>query len=88
MEFQSPLERTVTERLLEDLQGLPHAHAALVEVHSVRRGVDAEIDLNIGHRRYRLLIEVKKAVYPRDTRSGNSRTMSGAPEDAITSFPF
>lgn len=68
MEFHSSFERTVTEKLLDSLQELPYARAALVKTNSVRRGVDAEIDLHIGHRRYRLVIEVKKTVYPRDTR--------------------
>jgi Transcriptional regulator, AbiEi antitoxin, Type IV TA system len=72
MKFRSPTEQAIIEKLLESLRELPYARADLMDGHRVlhdpREKVDAEIDFQIGHDRFKLLVEVKKAVFPRDTR--------------------
>ena len=64
-------ERALVESVLETLRGLPQAHAelGLWEQPTGRdRGYDARIDLQIGGESVSLLIEAKRAVYPRDVR--------------------
>lgn len=64
-------ERDLVESVLETLRGLPQAHAelGLWEQSGGRdRGYDARIDLHIGGESVCLLIEAKRAVYPRDVR--------------------
>lgn len=64
-------ERNLVESVLETLRGLPQAHAelGLLEQPTGRdRGYDARIDLHIGGESVSLLIEAKRAVYPRDVR--------------------
>jgi hypothetical protein len=72
MEFRSRSEQAVVEKLLESLRELPGAHAELVNhhrpLHDPRRRIDAEIDFQLPHRHVTLLVEAKKAVFPRDTR--------------------
>jgi len=66
-----PSERDLVESVLETLRGLPQAHAelGLWEPPTGRdRGYDARIDLHIGGESVSLLIEAKRAVYPRDVR--------------------
>ncbi|WP_454702987.1 type IV toxin-antitoxin system AbiEi family antitoxin [Agrobacterium burrii] len=60
------------DALLEALAELPHARASIA---SVQRPIenssyilDAEVDLVIANKKVTLLIEVKRAVYPRDIR--------------------
>jgi hypothetical protein len=64
-------ERDLVESVLETLRGLPQAHAELGawEQPSGRdRSYDARIDLHIGGESVSLLVEAKRAVYPRDVR--------------------
>ncbi len=65
-------ERETVEALVEALRALPHAHASIASVQRPVAGgsyiLDAEIDLSIADRDVLLLVEVKKAVYPRDIR--------------------
>ncbi len=64
-------ERDLIESVLETLRGLPQAQAelGLWEQPSGRdRGYDARIDLHIGGESVSLLVEAKRAVYPRDVR--------------------
>lgn len=66
-------ERETIEKLLATLQELPGVHAEppkwnveLPDRH--RRRGDAEIDLMVADRHYRLLVEVKKSLFPRDVQ--------------------
>jgi hypothetical protein len=64
-------ERDLVESVLETLRGLPQAHAELglwEQAGGRDRGYDARIDLHIGGESVSLLIEAKRAVYPRDVR--------------------
>lgn len=65
-------ERHLVESALEALRGLPQAHAELglweQQPTGRDRGYDARIDLHIGGESVSLLIEAKRAVYPRDVR--------------------
>jgi DNA-binding transcriptional ArsR family regulator len=65
-------ERATIDSLMEALRALPHAHASIASVQRPVAGasytLDAEVDLSIADRDVLLLIEVKKAVYPRDIR--------------------
>jgi len=64
-------ERDLLESVLETLRGLPQAHAELrlwEQPTGRDRGYDARIDLHIGGESVSLLIEAKRAVYPRDVR--------------------
>jgi hypothetical protein len=65
-------ERETLDGLLKALGELPHAHASVAQVQRpVARSsyaLDAEVDLSIAGQDVRLLIEVKRAVYPRDIR--------------------
>ena len=63
--------RDLVENVLEALRGLPQAHAelGLLEQPGGRDGgYDARIDLHIGGESVSLLIEAKRAVFPRDVR--------------------
>jgi hypothetical protein len=69
------LESSLTERqlitqFLDALRELPEVHADLEEpVGSTGdRGHDAQIDLHVAGKSFILLVEAKKAVYPRDVR--------------------
>jgi hypothetical protein len=68
-DFQISSRETV-EKLLESLQGLPQVQAEMPNWQPVHYGkeIDVEIDFMVGDKRFVLLIEVKKAVYPRDVR--------------------
>ncbi|WP_312417636.1 hypothetical protein [Comamonas sp.] len=73
MVLESPSnERQLIEQFLETLRGLPEVHANLDSWESAAsvddRGHDAQIDLRIAGKAFTLLIEAKKAVYPRDVR--------------------
>lgn len=73
MVFESATnERQLIEQFLETLRGLPEVHANLDSYEPVAsagdRGHDAQIDLRIAGKAFTLLIEAKKAVYPRDVR--------------------
>lgn len=63
-------ERPLIEQFLETLRALPEVHASLggweSDASESGRGYDAQIDLHIAGKSLTLLIEVKKAVYPRD----------------------
>ena len=65
-------ERQLIEQFLETLRALPEVHAELDHREPVElagdRGHDAQIDLQIAGKSFTLLIEAKKAVYPRDVR--------------------
>ncbi len=63
-------ERELVQAVLEALRSLPEAHAELEqwEADGRDRGCDARIDLHIGGESVSLLIEAKRAVYPRDVR--------------------
>lgn len=60
------------DALITTLQTVPQAHASLVRGEAPAefsaRKLDAEIDLAIAGKNVTLLIELKKSVYPRDTR--------------------
>jgi hypothetical protein len=64
-------EKDTVEKLVEALQELPQVHADMPVWEPVRQGkqIDAEIDFVAGDKRFVLLIEVKKDVYPRDVRA-------------------
>lgn len=65
-------ERIIVEKLLEALRELPlvHTHSPEWQVALARnsRRADARVDLEMAGIEVRLLIEVKKSVYPRDVR--------------------
>mgnify|MGYP001766212406 CR=1 FL=1 len=65
-------ERETVDALVEALRALPHAQASIASVQRPVAGgsyiLDAEVDLSIADRDVLLLVEVKKAVYPRDIR--------------------
>lgn len=65
-----PSERELVQSVLETLRNLPEAHAELEEREPRGRdkGYDARIDLNMGGTPVSLVVEVKRAVYPRDVR--------------------
>jgi hypothetical protein len=65
------VEQDLIESVLETLRGLPQARAELgprAQPSGRDRGYDARIDLHIGGESVSLLIEAKRAVYPRDVR--------------------
>jgi hypothetical protein len=73
MMLESPLtERQLIERLLDALRDLPEVRADLDHGASAgangAHGHDAQIDLQVAGKSFVLLIEAKKAVYPRDVR--------------------
>lgn len=64
-------EQQLMEHLLVTLRSLPNVEATLrgLEVRAANdKYHDAEIDLKVADRTFRLLIEAKKNVYPRDVR--------------------
>ncbi|WP_243700831.1 type IV toxin-antitoxin system AbiEi family antitoxin [Paralcaligenes ureilyticus] len=65
-------ERQLVEGFLEALRELPEVHADLDHREPAgsagSRRHDAQIDLRVGGKSFILLIEAKKAVYPRDVR--------------------
>lgn len=63
-------ETDLIESILETLRRLPQAHAEVGawEAAGRDRGYDARIDLHVGGGTVSLLIETKRAVYPRDVR--------------------
>ena len=65
------MERQLLEGLLEALRELPEVQAEFIGVEppgGTDRGHDAQVDLTAGGKAATLLIQVKKAVYPRDVR--------------------
>ena len=65
------MEGPLLDQFLEALRGLPEAHAELgppLRSGGSERGYDARVDLWVGGEAATLLIEVKKALYPRDVR--------------------
>ncbi|MBB4596500.1 hypothetical protein [Xanthomonas arboricola] len=73
MVLESPTnEWQLIEQFLETLQGLPEVHANLGRWEPVgspdEPRHDAQIELHVAGRSVTLLIEAKKAVYPRDVR--------------------
>jgi hypothetical protein len=65
-------ERQLIEQFLDTLRALPEVQAELDHRESAGlagdRGHDAQIDLHIAGKSFTVLIEAKKAVYPRDVR--------------------
>ena len=65
-------ERQSITRLLDALQKLPEVHANLNHREHIGstgdHGHDAQIDLHVAGKSFVLLVEAKKAVYPRDAR--------------------
>ncbi|KFG67141.1 hypothetical protein JH26_23905 [Microvirga sp. BSC39] len=65
-------ERKTLDALTSALESLPHAHAEISKVehpfNGMGRTIDAAIDLEIAGKEVVLLVEIKKAVYPRDVR--------------------
>ena len=64
-------ERDLIESVLETLRGLPQAQAELslwAQTTGRDRGYDARIALHIGGQSVNLVIEAKRALYPRDVR--------------------
>lgn len=61
-------EQQLIERFLEALRELPEVHAYLDPGATGNCGHDAQIDLQVAGKSFILLIEAKKAVYPRDVR--------------------
>lgn len=71
--LESPLtERQLITRFVETLQELPEVEATLEHWEPVAklgdRGYDAQVDLCVAGKSFVLLIEAKKAVFPRDVR--------------------
>ena len=66
-----PMEGQLLDRFLEALRGLPEVQAELrgvVQPGDPDPGYDAQVDLCVGGKAATLLIEAKKALYPRDVR--------------------
>jgi hypothetical protein len=65
-------ERQLIEQFLETLRALPEVHAELdhrdVAGLASDRRIDAQVEVHAAGRAFTLLIEAKKAVYPRDVR--------------------
>jgi hypothetical protein len=62
-------ERQLIEQFLSALRALPEVHAALEPTGTtLDRGYDARVDLNVAGKSVTVLIEAKKALYPRDVR--------------------
>ena len=61
-------EQQLIERFLEALRDLPEVHAALDPCATGDCRHDPQIDLQVAGKSFILLIEAKKAVYPRDVR--------------------
>lgn len=63
-------ERDIINLFLESLRDLPDVHVAYAEseLQVLDAVYDARIDLHVGGKSVTLLVEVKKAVYPRDVR--------------------
>jgi len=71
LESSSVAEWQLIGQLVEDLQQLPDVHAHLHEGETSNQGStdhDAQIDLRVAGKDFVLLIEAKRAVYPRDAR--------------------
>ena len=73
MTLESPItDRQLIEQFLEVLRQLPEVHADLDHWKpagsTIGRSHDAQIDLHVAGKSFILLIEAKKAVYPRDVR--------------------
>lgn len=64
----SMTEQQLLEQFLEALRELPEVHAYLDPGATGNCGHDAQIDLQVAGKSFILLIEAKKAVYPRDVR--------------------
>jgi hypothetical protein len=66
------LERQLVEQFIETLRGLPDVHPSpptWESANPTKDGrADAQVDLMIAGKSVRILIEAKKAVYPRDVR--------------------
>lgn len=65
-------EKELIDKLTETLRQLPQARATLArkEPHSATRDFryDADIGFSVGEEGFRLLVEIKKSLYPRDVR--------------------
>lgn len=66
-------ERQLIEGLLEPIRVLPEVRADLLDHReqtdsTIGRKYDARVDLHVASKSFILLIEVKRAVYPRDVR--------------------
>ena len=68
----SPTEGQLIEQFLDTLRALPDVRAELGSHHFVglpgKREIDAQVELNVAGKPFTLLVEAKKAVYPRDVR--------------------
>lgn len=60
------------ERLVDALRALPHVDARQTAAHLATtgpdRGIDAEVEFSAGDKNYRLIVQVKKSVFPRDAQ--------------------
>lgn len=64
-------ERQLLEQFLESLKELPKVQAKLgppLQSRSPHGGVDAQVELRVGGQATTLMVEVKRALYPRDVR--------------------
>ena len=71
MSESSQTERQLITSFVDALRELPEVEADLDHREPVRsgdRGYDARVDLHVAGKSYVLLIEAKKAVFPRDVR--------------------
>lgn len=71
MSESSQTERQLITSFVDALRGLPDIVADLDHLESARsgdHGYDARVDLHVAGRSYVLLVEAKKAVFPRDVR--------------------
>ncbi|MFT3780330.1 MAG: hypothetical protein QM772_19050 [Ottowia sp.] len=70
--FESTLtERELIARLVDALRELPEVEADLAQEPAAQhsdRGYDAQVDLHVAGKPFVLLLEAKKAVFPRDVR--------------------
>jgi hypothetical protein len=67
----SKYERELIDRFIESVRALPDVHAKLSKRPARvagKREYDAEVDLRVAGKPVQVLIEAKKAVYPRDAR--------------------
>lgn len=85
-------ERDLVEKLVEALQELPQVHARPPRWESDAagrgRGFDADIKLEAAGKEFRLLIEVKNSLYPRDARQLFWQIKSNQPDDAGSVVPL
>lgn len=70
-DWSAGTKRILIEQLLDSLQDLPGVHAQLIEAAPISERsalADAKVELSVAGKSVTLLIEAKKAAYPRDVR--------------------